>query len=163
MDDEPRHGELPGSPAYEMRRQDAVPDELEIVPEGRLSKRSSYNDLQPNLSPGGAIIPLTVVEKVDPASPSHGEIPGTAAYEQRQADAAPDLVLKASDSNVPRSFSPAPSPTVVSPGSIPETVITRADSVPQLDQVPGALLKGSRVVDKMPSTPHDGRAGEGKQ
>lgn len=163
MDDEPRHGEVPGSPAFEVRRQDAVPDELEVVPEGRLSKRNSYNELQPNLSPGGAIIPLTVVEKVDPTAPSHGEIPGTAAYEQRQADAAPDVVLKASDSNVPRSFSPAPSPTIASTGSIPETIITRADSVPRLNEVPGALLKGSRMVDKMPSTPQDARAGEGKQ
>jgi hypothetical protein len=145
-----------------MRRQDAVPDELEVVPEGRLSKRNSSSDLQPSLSPGGTIIPLTVVEKVDPASPSHGEIPGTAAYEQRQADAAPDVVLKASNSNVPRAFSPAPSPTSANPGSIPETIITRADSVPRLYEVPGALARGARINDKMPSTPQDGRAGEGK-
>ena len=163
MDDEPRHGEVPGSPAYDMRRQDAVPDELEIVPEGRLSKRNSSNDLQPNLSPGGTTIPLTVVEKVDPASPSHGEIPGTVAYEQRQADAAPDVVLKALDSNVPRSFPPAPSPTTANAGSIPETIITRADSVPRLSEVPGALARGSQTNNKMPSTPEDGRAGEGKQ
>jgi hypothetical protein len=145
-----------------MRRQDAVPDELEIVPEGRLSKRNSSSSLQPPLSPGGTPIPLTVVEKVDPASPSHGEVPGTAAYEQRQADAAPDVVLKASDSNVAQSFSPSKSPNAASPGSIPETIVTRADSIPRLDEEPGTGLKGPRLNDVMPGVKEHSRGGEGK-
>src|SRR3954462_15436916 len=53
VDDKPSYGELPGSPAYEKRREDAVPDELEIVPEGRLRKRSSAQFLEPPPSPGG--------------------------------------------------------------------------------------------------------------
>ncbi|KAF2139910.1 uncharacterized protein K452DRAFT_335843 [Aplosporella prunicola CBS 121167] len=39
-------------------------------------------------------IPTTRVEKVDD-EPSHGDVPGTAAYEMRQADAVPDMILKA--------------------------------------------------------------------
>jgi len=155
---------VPGSPAFDMRRQDAVPDELEIVPEGRLSKRNSSENLQPSLSPGGTPIPLTVVEKVDPAAPSHGEVPGTAAYEQRQADAAPDLVLKVSDLNkVPQPFSPSQSAKGAIPGSIPQTIITRADSIPRLDNEPGAAAKGPRLNDKMPSVREHGQKGEGKQ
>jgi len=151
-----------------MRRQDAVPDELEIVPEGRLSKRNSSSSLRPPPSPNDAPpVPLTVVEKVDPALPSHGEVPGTAAYEQRQADAAPDVVLKASDSNsLAQSFSPSQSShsaKAASPGTIPETIITRADSVPRLDQEPGATIKGAGLNDKMPSVQEHGKAGEGKQ
>ena len=155
VDDEPRHGETPGSPAYDMRRQDAVPDELEIVPEGTLSKRSSSSSLQPPLSPACPPVPLTVVEKVDPASPSHGEVPGTAAYEQRQADAAPDVVLKASDSyTTPQSFSPSQSAQAANPGSIPETIITRADSIPGLDE---ESRTGAKRVQQ------HGQSGEGKQ
>lgn len=154
VDDEPRHGETPGSPAYDMRRQDAVPDELEIVPEGRLSKRSSTSSLQPSLPPGGPPVPLTVVEKVDPASPSHGEVPGTAAYEQRQADAAPDIVLKASDSYTPpQSFPPSQSAKATSPCPIPETIITRADSISGLDETPRT---GTNRVQ------NHGQSGEGK-
>ncbi len=164
VDDEPRHGETPGSPAYEMRRQDAVPDELEIVPEGRLSKRNSSSNLEPSLSPGGPPVPLTVVEKVDPASPSHGEVPGTAAYEKRQADAAPDIVLKASDSHTaPQSFSPSQSAKAANPGSIPETVITRADSIPSRDEEPGTGANSSRAYNATPTVQQHGQLGEGKQ
>lgn len=162
VDDTPSHGELPGSPAYDMRKQDAVPDELEILPEGRLSKRNSSNSLRPPLSPEGTPIPLTVVEKVDPDAPSHGEIPGTAAYERRQADAAPDQVFKALDVNVPHSFSPSHSPGAVRPGPIPATIVTRADSIPSLNEVPGAILKGPRVNEVLSSTPEDGVSAEGK-
>ncbi len=164
VDDEPRHGETPGSPAYEMRRQDAVPDELEIVPEGRLSKRNSSSSLKPPQSPGAPPVPLTVVEKVDPAAPSHGEVPGTAAYEQRQADAAPDVVLKASDAyTAPQSFSPSQSVKAANPASIPETIITRADSLPDRDQEPGTGANSSRAHDAIATERRHGQSGEGKQ
>jgi hypothetical protein len=38
---------------------------------------------------------MTVVEKVDPEEPSHGDIPGTIAHKVRAADAVPDVILKA--------------------------------------------------------------------
>lgn len=34
VDDELGYGEVPGTEAFKMRRQDAVPDEIDIVPEG---------------------------------------------------------------------------------------------------------------------------------
>ncbi len=164
VDDEPRHGETPGSPAYEKRRQDAVPDELEIIPEGRLSKRNSSSSLKQSPSPTGPPVPLTVVEKVDPAAPSHGEVPGTVAYEQRQADAAPDIVLKASDSYTPpQSFSPSQSAKAAHPGSIPETIITRADSITGQDEEPRTGANSSRAHNAIPPVQQHGQSGEGKQ
>jgi hypothetical protein len=156
VDDKPSHGEMPGSPAYEKRRQDAVPDELEIVPEGRLSKRSSTQFLEPTASPGGMVVPRTVVEKVDPSSPSYGDVPGTAAYEKRLADAAPDMVIK-----LPESAKQAPSFPLFSDNAraertgspqfqIPETVITRVDSRPAHGEVGGTAAHDMRRQDAEP-------------
>lgn len=81
-----------------MRSQDAVPDELEIIPDGEKSRpysRASENDR--NTTPRGSPIPKTVVQKLDPTSPSYGEVPGTTAYSIRAADAAPDVITKISD------------------------------------------------------------------
>ncbi|KAK5001968.1 hypothetical protein LTR28_012004 [Elasticomyces elasticus] len=96
VDDQPTYGEVPGTPAYSVRAQDAVPDEIEIVPEGKRSRSHSHlgQDDRPS-TPGGTPIPKTVVEKVDPDRPSHGDVPGTAAHEMRLADAEPDVILKA--------------------------------------------------------------------
>lgn len=94
-DSKPNHGEVPGTSAYDIRRQDAVPDELEVVPEGSRSRKSS--NVSGPASPSSPI-PKTVIEKVD-SNPSHGEIPGTEAHAMRQADAAPDEVTKASDTS----------------------------------------------------------------
>jgi hypothetical protein len=156
VDDKPSHGEVPGSPGYEKRRQDAVPDEVEIVPEGKLSKRSSTQFLEPTAAPGGTVIPRTVVEKVDPSSPSHGDVPGTAAYQKRLADAPPDVVLKSPESGTQaRSLSfftdndgvePMESPQV----PIPETVITRVDSHPAHGEVEGTAAYDMRRQDAEP-------------
>jgi len=78
-----------------MRTQDAVPDELEVVPEGRRSRSASQvlsEDGRPS-TPGGSAVPKLVVEKVEPEKPSHGEVPGTEAYDMRRADAEPDEVI----------------------------------------------------------------------
>jgi hypothetical protein len=96
VDDEPAHGEVPGTDAYNMRAQDAVPDEVEIVPEGarsRSASRVSTGDIP--LTPGGTPIPRTIVEKIDPDQPSYGDVPGTHAHQLRLADAEPDVVVKA--------------------------------------------------------------------
>jgi len=95
VDVEPSYGEVPGTDAYKMRVQDAVPDEVEVVPEGNRSRSTSrVSGTERPLTPGGTPIPKTVVEKVDPAEPSHGDVPGTHAYEVRAADAVPDVVVK---------------------------------------------------------------------
>lgn len=96
VDDEPAHGEVPGTAAYNMRTQDAVPDEVEIVPDGQRSRSTSRVSVSDRpVTPGGTPIPKTVVERIDPDEPAHGEVPGTAAHQQRLADAAPDVILKA--------------------------------------------------------------------
>ncbi|KAJ5055670.1 hypothetical protein J3E74DRAFT_422197 [Bipolaris maydis] len=96
VDDTPAHGEVPGTEAYNKRTQDAVPDEVEIVPEGMRSRSASRVSVSDRpITPGGTPIPKTVVEKIDPDEPSYGDVPGTEAHQQRLADAAPDVVIKA--------------------------------------------------------------------
>lgn len=101
VDDTAAHGEVPNTPAYNLRLQDAVPDEIEVVPEGQRSRsntsRSRSRDIASDSgtrTPGGTPIPKTVVEKVD-FIPSHGEVEGTAAKEMRMADAVPDEIRRA--------------------------------------------------------------------
>lgn len=96
VDDTPAHGEVPGTEAYNKRTQDAVPDEVEIVPEGMRSRSASRVSVSDRpITPGGTPIPKTVVEKIDPDEPSYGDVPGTEAHQQRLADAEPDVVIKA--------------------------------------------------------------------
>ncbi|WPH03274.1 Hypothetical protein R9X50_00615100 [Acrodontium crateriforme] len=101
VDDEPAHGEVPGTPAYAIRTQDAVPDEIEVIPDGQRSRSGTRTRGLSNLSqtsrpgtPGGSSIPKTVVERVDD-KPAHGEVEGTLAKEMRGADAVPDEVRQA--------------------------------------------------------------------
>lgn len=106
-----------------MRSQDAVPDELDIIPDGEKSRpysRASENDR--NTTPRGSPIPKTVVQKLDPTSPSHGEVPGTTAYSIRAADAAPDVITKISDleeetvtKEIPLKPNDTPVPKIVQP------------------------------------------------
>jgi len=152
VDDIPSYGQIPGSPAYQKRIQDAVPDEVEIVPEGRLSKRSSMASLEPPRSPGGTIIPRTVVEKVDPSSPSYGDVPGTPAYEKRLADAPPDIVLKAPEPGQSRtSLDWDPPPFDLSNIPIPQTVITRIDSLPAEREADGTATHRKRLRPAEPA------------
>jgi len=142
VDTRASYGEAPGSPAYKERLQDAVPDEIEILPEGRTSKRSSAF-LEPPSSPGDMLAPRTVVEKIDPASPSYGEVPGTLAYEQRLADAAPDLVVKATETSKEtpalslRQMHESGNGAVAGNRVVPKTVITPVDGHQDHSQVPG--------------------------
>jgi hypothetical protein len=96
VDDEPAHGEVPGTDAYNKRTQDAVPDEVEIVPDGARSRSASRVSVSDRpLTPGGTPVPKTVVEKIDPDQPSYGDVPGTLAHQLRAADAEPDIIVKA--------------------------------------------------------------------
>ncbi|SMR51624.1 unnamed protein product [Zymoseptoria tritici ST99CH_3D1] len=98
VDDTAAHGEVPGTPAYAMRTQDAVPDEVEVVPEGQRprsgtqSRSRSHSAVSASSRPetaGGSQIPKTVVERVDD-KPAYGEVDGTLAKEMRREDAEPD-------------------------------------------------------------------------
>lgn len=117
VDDEPSHGEVPGTDAYDIRTADAVPDEVAIIPEpadleARASPISPVSSRASPLSPvdkvlsqsrsrsgstpGDLPIPTTRVEKVD-SEPSHGEVPGTEAFEIRKGDAEPDVIEEVGD------------------------------------------------------------------
>lgn len=94
-------------------------------------------------------MPKTVVEKVDPLSPSYGDVPGTAAHAMRSADAEPDVISQAP--------LPPREPPVVSPGTgkptavpIPRTVITRVDSKPSYGEIPGTDAYNIRTEDAVP-------------
>lgn len=96
--DTPSHGEVPGTPAYEKRKADAVPDLVLDSTPGR-SRSNTLNTTtrsRAGSTPGDLPIPKTVVERVD-SEPSHGEVPGTAAYELRKEDAQPDDIIEVSD------------------------------------------------------------------
>jgi hypothetical protein len=96
VDDAPAHGEVPGTDAYKKRTQDAVPDEVEIVPDGTRSRSTSRVSISDRpLTPGGSPVPKTIVEKIDPDKPSYGDVPGTHAHQLRLADAEPDVIVKA--------------------------------------------------------------------
>ena len=96
VDNDPSYGDVPGTSAYNMRRADAVPDEVEIVPDGQRSR--SQSRVNADDVPSGArkmpSVPSLVVEKIDPEERHYGDVPGTAAYEMRKADAEPDEIIK---------------------------------------------------------------------
>ena len=151
MDDRENHGEVPGTPAYKMREQDAVPDEVEIIPEGQRRPRTKSQIDRPD-TPGGSPVPKTVVEKVDPSSPSHGDVPGTAAHSKRKADAVPDEIRPASNpqDNVSQDRD-ADLPGARSPEiPVPTTVITKVDSKPSHGEVPGTEAYNIRKGDAKP-------------
>ncbi|KAJ5212265.1 uncharacterized protein N7498_003911 [Penicillium cinerascens] len=160
VDSSPQHGEVPGTAAYEMRGQDAVPDEIEVLPESaedaQTKDTSSAGSQDRPLTPGDSSIPRTVVEKVNPESPSHGEVPGTGAYEKRQADAVPDLVRTAGDLDdaQPPSFVDDGSPeTNIPDQEIPETKVSQIETMPTEEELPPhPKAHQSSPSDAMPDT-----------
>ena len=133
-----------------MRTQDAVPDELEIIPDcNEMRPNSSTSQIDQLVEPGEMPIPKTVVEKVDPASPSQDDVPRTAARSMRKADAVPDVILQAPE-NV-QTYSPETQGAGISPEiGIPKTVITKVDSVPSHGEVPGTDAFDMRKGDAKP-------------
>lgn len=128
-----------------MRESDAKPDEVAVIPEG-----NKDNNVEPKPpTPGGHPIPTTLVEKVDPSSPSHGEVPGTLAHDKRAADAVPDMVVKTGNSSRPSSPRPRSSST---PGDlpIPTTKVEKVDSKPSHGEVPGTKAFDMRKEDAEP-------------
>ena len=89
------------------------------------------------------------MEKVSPASPSHGDVPGTAAHSMRSADAVPDVILQ-----VPKDQEPSGNEKEKNDLSIdtpiPKTVITKVDSVPSHGEVPGTDAFAQRKGDAKP-------------
>lgn len=125
MDDNPSHGEVPGTAAYGKRGKDSVPDEVEVIPEGSRSRSQSTAQSPPENPP----VPRTVVERVDPEHPSHGDVPGTDAYDKRRADAVPDVVTTAPESGGTPELNPEPEPNdAVDSTAVPETVVSQVET-----------------------------------
>ena len=148
MDDRESHGEVPGTDAYKIRTQDAVPDEIEVIPEGSHRRSASGGPIDRSVSPGGTPIPQTVIEKVDPMSPSHGDVPGTLAYSKRKADAVPDVIKNIEDHAPINSEDQGANISPEIP--IPTTVITKVDSLPSHGEVPGTKAFDMRKGDTRP-------------
>ncbi|KAG6051384.1 hypothetical protein E4U39_001101 [Claviceps sp. Clav50 group G5] len=85
IDSIPSHGEVPGTEAHRQREADAQPDEIAVL-----------GDTEEHLEEASTPIPKTRVEKVD-SNPSYGEVPGTEAHKQREADAQPDEIAVLDD------------------------------------------------------------------
>ncbi|KAG6177042.1 hypothetical protein E4U27_004612 [Claviceps purpurea] len=85
VDSIPSHGEVPGTEAHKQREADAQPDEIAVL-----------GDTEEHLEEASTPIPKTRVEKVD-SNPSYGEVPGTEAHKQREADAQPDEIAVLDD------------------------------------------------------------------
>lgn len=150
IDDEASYGEEPGTEAYRLREQDAAPDEIAIVPDHKSPEISSPNS-KPSTPPGGQPIPLMIVEKIDPSSPSHGEVPGTLAHDMRAADSVPDLVVRSGSTERSRSSSTR-SRAGSTPGDlpIPITKVEKIDSSPRHGEVPGTKAYELRRGDAEP-------------
>lgn len=128
-----------------------MPDELEIISDSGDSRPSSSMSHQgPSSILHGRPIPKTVVEKVDPATPSHGDIPGTAAHSKRKADAVPDVVLQTPDSEA-SSHQTDQGSEILAKIPIPKTVVTKVTSEPSHGEVPDTDAIDMRKGDAEPN------------
>lgn len=152
MDDEPSHGQVPGTAAYDMRTQDAIPDQVAVIPERGHSSVNSRTHLEDrSLNPGGVPIPTTVLEQVEYSSPTGIDIPEPRTHHLHKADATPDVVLQAPGS-MHSSQQPSPSKPGSTPGDlpIPTTVVSKVDTEPSHGEIPGTDAYNMRKRDAQP-------------
>ncbi|KAK1752486.1 hypothetical protein QBC47DRAFT_363250 [Echria macrotheca] len=154
------------TPPSRTNTEDPGAHELESDSEEHFSDAQSAQSESHPASP----IPRTRVEKVDD-KPAYGEVPGTAAYQMREGDAAPDEIAYVPEADAEGESTEAgkdPSPT---PGGrpIPKTVVEEAPDTegsvthPEIekrhdsDPHPDVILKadGQKVVEdsSVPDTP----------
>ncbi|WEW58942.1 hypothetical protein PRK78_004410 [Emydomyces testavorans] len=105
-----RYGEEPGTPAYEARKMDAVPDLVYKV--GKWDPESPEN--APQLSPKRAESPLpeTKLSRVDSPPDRATSLPSFTAHKRRLSDALPDIVETVPDTDEGRLTKPG---TVIPP------------------------------------------------
>jgi hypothetical protein len=95
-------------------------------------------------------VPRTRVEKVDD-TPSHGEIPGTSAYEKRELDAVPDEVEVISRSRSPSTAGQRRRSLTPGGSAVPRTVVEKVDpDQPSYGDVPGTEAYEKRKADAVP-------------
>ncbi|KAG6114052.1 hypothetical protein E4U13_003534 [Claviceps humidiphila] len=129
VDSNPSHGEVPGTEAHRQREADAQPDEIAVL-----------DHTEDHLEEASTPIPKTRVEKID-SIPSHGEVPGTEAHKQREADAQPDEIAVLGD--IEEHLEEASTP-------IPITRVEKVDSNPSYGEVPGTEAYRQREADAQP-------------
>lgn len=96
VDNEPSHGEVPGTEAHRQREEDAKPDEIAVPPDST-SPGPSEDSPNSGLSSGSLTAPQTVVsESAGPTGP-HTEEFIERIEEAHRADATPDVVMQADD------------------------------------------------------------------
>ncbi|CEL02739.1 hypothetical protein ASPCAL03903 [Aspergillus calidoustus] len=97
-----------------------------------------------------SLVPRTRVEKVDD-TPSHGEIPGTSAYEKRELDAVPDEVEVISRSRSPSTAGQRRRSLTPGVTAVPRTVVEKVDpDQPSYGDVPGTEAYEKRKADAVP-------------
>lgn len=148
VDDEPSHGQVPGTAAYQLRTEDAEPDEIAVIPEvGGNSCPGRKLDEQPPSprSPGGRPIPTMVIEKVDGTS-SQDDMRQTAAHQIQLADAVPKVKLQAAPPRKASSSNTSKRDNV----PIPTTIVTKANGEPSHGEVPHTDAYNKRTMDVEP-------------
>lgn len=111
VDHEASYGEVPGTDAYEMRAEDARPDEVAFIDD---EKKTESPGVMSPATPGGQPIPKTVLEEVPP-SPVLGGLSRSSTHKHKRhmSDAMPDLVLQVEDHG--DVTPPAKSPATLTP------------------------------------------------
>lgn len=90
VDDEPAHGEVPGTDAHSMRQADAKPDEISVPQEGKEEEEEEEEDSESSRSIQSDNAPVTVVEEAPgPVAPHSTEFEN-----KRRADTTPDVVVE---------------------------------------------------------------------
>ena len=131
-----------------MRAQDAIPDELEVIPE-TAAHRPSMSNQDSATGSIGITIPKTVVETVDPINSGHGNFWGQAAHSTHRADAVPNVVMQAPNSTQ-NSSHPSATSSVLKEPPVPKTVVTKVDGKPSHGEVPGTEAHEIRKADAEP-------------
>ncbi|KAL4906562.1 hypothetical protein BDW74DRAFT_176880 [Aspergillus multicolor] len=128
-----------------------APDHISDSDEEHFSDASEGNSRSRSRpSSRASPVPRTRVEKVDDV-PSHGDVPGTSAYEKREQDAVPDEVEVISRSRSPSTAGQRR--RSVTPGGtrIPRTVVEKIDpGQPSYGDVPGTEAYEKRRADAVP-------------
>jgi hypothetical protein len=126
----PSHREIPGTLAHKKYAAEPGPS---LVSRSRERSQSPSTRSRSGSTPGDLPL-LTKVEKID-SKPSHGEIPGTEAYETRKGDATPDIVeeigggLEIPASRASEQLAESESPTLPVPKSPVKSHVQRKPSV----------------------------------
>lgn len=98
VDDEPSHGEVPGTEAFDMRTADATPDEFEVIPESvdLIDRSQSTTEESEDLSEQDSTL-KTAVEKTGHETPGQGDARATTTHDAPKVDVSTDASMNAAE------------------------------------------------------------------